>query len=221
MERPGPWSSGARRGHHAVRHRRHLRRRRSEELLGEVLRARRDKVVLATKFGHQRARHGRRPGGRGKGRRGLHPDRGRRAASAGSAPTTSTCTRCTRPTRSPRSRRRWGPSPTSSPRQGALPRLVELRRLADRRRRPLAAQAGHPFISAQNHWSLLDGRPSARWCPRPLHFGARRAAVLPARQRPAHRQVPARPGRPRAAPGWPSRAGPATSPTPSSTRWSR
>ena len=49
----------------------------------------------------------------------------------------------------------------------------------------------------------------------------RPAALLPARQRPAHRQGPPRPGASPRAPGWPSRAGPATSPTPSSTRSSR
>ena len=52
------------------------------------------------------------------------------------------------------------------------------------------------------------GRPALR---------RRRAAVLPAGQRPAHRQGPPGPGIP-AGPGSPSRAGRATSPTPSSTR---
>ena len=71
----------------------------SELALGEVLQGRRDKVVLATKFGHRQLRHGLRPGGRRQGQPQLHQDRGGEVPRPGSRPTTSTCTSCTPPTR--------------------------------------------------------------------------------------------------------------------------
>ena len=63
----------------------------------------------------------------------------------------------------------------------------------------LAARNGHtPFISAQNHWSLLERATQADVVPAARHFSVRRAAILPARQRPAHRQGPAGSGDPSA-----------------------
>ena len=71
----------------------------SEEMLGAVLGARRDQIVLATKFGHRRVDMGYGPAAapRVDGRTSGGPSSTR---CAGSAPITSTCTSCTRPTRS-------------------------------------------------------------------------------------------------------------------------
>ncbi len=71
----------------------------SEEMLGEVLGARRDQIVLATKFGHERVDMGYGPAAGAKGGRSISggPSSSR---CAGSAPITWTCTSCTRPTRS-------------------------------------------------------------------------------------------------------------------------
>ena len=49
-----------------------------------------------------------------------------------------------------------------------------------------------PFISAQNHWSLLERGVEAEVVPAAAALRARRAALLPAGQRDAHRQGPAR-----------------------------
>ena len=65
----------------------------------------------------------------------LHLDARSRRACGGSAPTRSTSTSCTVPTRSRRSTRRCARSTTGAPGQGALHRLLELRRLAGGRRR--------------------------------------------------------------------------------------
>ncbi len=71
----------------------------SEELLGEALEGRRDQIVLATKFGHQRVDMGYGAGGRGQGRPRRTSGAPSSSRCAGSRPTTSTCTSCTRPTR--------------------------------------------------------------------------------------------------------------------------
>ena len=102
----------------------------------------------------------------------------------------------------PRRARRPGPR-----RQGALPRQLELRRLADRRRR-LAARDPRLGAVRQRAEPLQPARPRGRGrggagLPA-LRAGP--AAVLPAGQRPAHRQVPARRSRRRRAPGWPRTA---------------
>ena len=78
-------------GDHLLRHRRQLRRRVvREEFIGRALGARRDEVVIATKFG----------GGMDAGGGGVeHIRRPSRRRSGGSAPTGSTCISCTRPTR--------------------------------------------------------------------------------------------------------------------------
>ena len=77
-----------------------------------------------------------------------------------------------------------------------------------------------PFISAQNHWSLLERDAEREVVPAAAALRGGRAAVLPAGQRPADRQGPPRAGIPEgtrlAEPG-----GRATSPTRSWTGWRR
>jgi len=173
----------------------------SEVALGEILQGRRDKVVLATKFGGK-GRHGIRSRGWREGRRGyirLAP----RSPCAGCAPTTSTCTSSTRR--------------TGDPDRGDDRRLDDL--VAEGKVRYLghsnlsgwqiadaankALQAGRaPFISAQNHWSLLERGVEAEVVPAARHFGLGVPAVLPARQRDADREGPQGPG---AAGGQPDR----------------
>ena len=59
----------------------------------------------------------------------------------------------------------------------------------------LAREAGtQAFISAQNHWSLLERQAEAEVVPAARAFRPGGAAVLPARQRAAHREGPAWPG---------------------------
>ena len=122
---------------HAVRHRRRLRRRAglsrdvARRGLGAAARRRRDRHQV--RLGHARRQ---RAGLGCPGLAPLRPPRGRDAACVGSAPTGSTSTSCTRPTRSRRSTRRWPRSHELVDRgQGPLHRLVELRRMAGRRRR--------------------------------------------------------------------------------------
>ena len=181
----------------------------SEELLGEVLAGRRDEVVLATKFGHQEFDMGYGPAAGAKGGRAYI----RRAVE--------------------RSLRRLRtdyldlyqihtPDPVT-PVAETLAALGEL--VAEGKVRYLGnsnftgwqiADAAHvaraagtvPFVSAQNHWSLLErGRGSRGRARRPaLRPG--RAAVLPAGQRAAHREGRARARSRRPAAGW--RAAPVT-----------
>ncbi len=76
----------------------------SETLLGEVLKGRRDDVVIATKFGSDMGgEYGDDRGPAAPGGTSVAPSR---APSGGSRPTTSTCTSSTSPTPTPRSRRR-------------------------------------------------------------------------------------------------------------------
>ena len=150
---------------------------RSEELIGEVLAGRRDQVVLATKFGHQAADMGYGPAAGAKGGRAYI----RRAVEA--------------------SLRRLRtdyidlyqihtPDPMTPVAETleALDELVtegkvrylghsnftgwqiaEAACLADRR-------ASVPFVSAQNHWSLLERAVEAEVVPAARHFGL---GVLP------------------------------------------
>jgi aryl-alcohol dehydrogenase-like predicted oxidoreductase len=150
---------------------------RSEELIGEVLAGRRDQVVLATKFGHQAADMGYGPAAGAKGGRAYI----RRAVEA--------------------SLRRLRtdyidlyqihtPDPITPVAETleALDELVtegkvrylghsnfagwqiaEAACLADRR-------ASVPFVSAQNHWSLLERAVEAEVVPAARHFGL---GVLP------------------------------------------
>ena len=149
----------------------------SEELLGEVLAGRRDEVVLATKFGHQDFDMGYGPAAGAKGGRGYI----RRAVE--------------------RSLRRLRtdyldlyqihtPDPVT-PVAETLAALGEL--VAEGKVRYLGhsnftgwqiADAAHvaraaglvPFVSAQNHWSLLERGAEAEVVPAARHFGL---GVLP------------------------------------------
>jgi aryl-alcohol dehydrogenase-like predicted oxidoreductase len=149
----------------------------SEEFLGEVLAGRRDEVVLATKFGHQGFDMGYGPAAGGKGGRAYI----RRAVE--------------------RSLRRLRteyldlyqlhtPDPVT-PVEETLAALTELVaegkvryaghsnftgwQIADAAH--LARQAGTtPFVSAQNHWSLLERGVEAEVVPTARHFGL---GVLP------------------------------------------
>jgi aryl-alcohol dehydrogenase-like predicted oxidoreductase len=149
----------------------------SEELLGEVLAGRRDEVVLATKFGHQEFDMGYGPTAGAKGGRAYI----RRAVE--------------------RSLRRLKtdyldlyqihtPDPVT-PVAETLAALGEL--VAEGKVRYLGnsnftgwqiADAAHvaraalavPFVSAQNHWSLLERRAEAEVVPAARHFGL---GVLP------------------------------------------
>jgi len=149
----------------------------SEELLGEVLAGRRDQVVLATKFGHQDFDMGYGPAAGAKGGRGYI----RRAVE--------------------RSLRRLRtdyldlyqihtPDPVT-PVAETLAALGEL--VAEGKVRYLGhsnftgwqiADAAHvaraaglvPFVSAQNHWSLLERGAEAEVVPAARHFGL---GVLP------------------------------------------
>ncbi len=150
---------------------------RSEELLGEVLTGRRDQVVLATKFGHQAVDMGYGPAAGAKGSRAYI----RRAVE--------------------RSLRRLRtdyldlyqihtPDPVT-PVAETLAALTEL--VAEGKVRYLGnsnfagwqiADAAHvaratgavPFVSAQNHWSLLERGAEAEVVPAARHFGL---GVLP------------------------------------------
>ena len=107
--------------------------------------------------------------------------------------------------------------------QGALHRLLELRRLAGGGRRVDLRDQGTRAVRVGAE-PLLAARPRrrARGGPGVRAVRARRAAVLPAGVRPAHRQVPPRRGRPhrlarrprrRAAPaGWRRPTGTASRP---------
>jgi aryl-alcohol dehydrogenase-like predicted oxidoreductase len=149
----------------------------SEKALGEVLEKRRDQIVLATKFGHQRADMGYGPAAGAKGGRGYI----RRAV-----------------TESLRRLRTdyidlyqlHTPDP-STPMEETIAALDELVtegkvryighsnlsgwQIADAAH--LAAAAGKtPFISAQNHWSLLERDAEAEVVPAAVNFGL---GVLP------------------------------------------
>ena len=124
----------------------------SEELLGLALEGQRDEFVVATKFGGGRVDPA--SGGRGS-RRHRRGGRGQSAAAAH---------RPHRPLPAPRARRghagRGDPVGADRPgavREGALPRQLELRRVAGRRRGLDGADGGFErFVSAQNGYSLLD-----------------------------------------------------------------
>src|SRR3984957_1645894 len=149
----------------------------SERALGEILGRRRDQIVLATKFGNQKAEMGYGPAAGAKGGRAYI----RRAV-----------------TESLRRLRTdyidlyqlHTPDPVTPVQEtiAALHELVEEGKvrylghsnfsgwqLADAAH--LATSAGHtPFISAQNHWSLLERAAEAEVVPAARHFGV---GVLP------------------------------------------
>ena len=175
-------------------------------LLGQVLGGRRDQIVLATKFGHQKRGHGLRARGRGQGRPGLHPPRRDRLAA-------------------PAAHRLPGPLPAAhagpgdpdrgNPAradraghrgQGALPRALQPVRLADRRRRAPGPAGRHRGVHLRAERVVAAGAGGrGRAGARGPALRAGRAAVLPAGQRPAHREGPARPatgpGHPAGRPG--------------------
>ena len=145
----------------------------SERALGEALKGRRDKVVLATKWGHPDADMGYGPAA-GAPRAGAATSRSPwRSHSPGSRPTTSTCTSCTRPDPvTPIDETLAALDDLVTGGQGPLRRPLQLDRLADRRRRAQRAQCRvPPFISAQNHWSLLERDVEREVVPAARHFG--------------------------------------------------
>ena len=124
-----------------------------------------------------------------------------RLRSPGCRPTGSTSTSCTSPTGSRRSRR---PSPpwTNSSREGKV-RYIGHSNLAGwqiAEAEFTAAANGHPrFISAQNEYNLLTRAPEQEILPAVNAYGLGIPAMVPALQRPVHRQVQsATAGRPRA-----------------------
>jgi aryl-alcohol dehydrogenase-like predicted oxidoreductase len=150
---------------------------RSEEILGEVLGKRRDQVVLATKFGHQSADMGYGPaagakGGRGYIRRAIEHSLRRLRSDYIDLYQIHT------------------PDPVT-PIEETLAALSELVRAGLVRyighsnfspvRIASAAAAARelgavPFISAQNHWSLLERHAELEIVPAALQFGL---GVLP------------------------------------------
>jgi aryl-alcohol dehydrogenase-like predicted oxidoreductase len=149
----------------------------SEKALGEILGKRRDQIVLATKFGHQRHDMGYGPaagakGGRGYIRRAVTESLGRLRTDYIDLYQLHT------------------PDP-STPMEETLAALDELVtegkvryighsnlsgwQIADAAH--LAVAAGKtPFISAQNHWSLLDREVESEVVPAAVNFGL---GVLP------------------------------------------
>ena len=121
-----------------------------------------------------------------------HPGR-RGVAAAGSAPTTSTSTRSTCPTSARRSRRRCGRSTTwSAPARSATSATptTPAGRSPTRLDRPDAQP--HPVHQRAEPVQPARPRRRARGRAGLRALRPRPAAVLPAGQRPAHRQVPAR-----------------------------
>jgi aryl-alcohol dehydrogenase-like predicted oxidoreductase len=152
-------------------------RGRSEEILGEVLTGRRDQVVLATKFGHGGADLGYGPAAGSKGGRGYI-----RRAVEHSLRRLRTDYIDLYQLHTP------DPATPIAETLGALGELIaegKVRyighsnfsgwQLADA---AAVARELHsaPFISAQNHWSLLERGAEAEVVPAALHFGL---GVLP------------------------------------------
>ena len=134
---------------------------RSEEFLGRALAGRRDEAVVATKFGS--------PLGEGRGgaeRRAGSPRRAR-TASAGSTPTASTSTSSTGPTPTSRSRRRSARSTSSCGRARCARSATATSPPPRSTRRPTCPRprGWARFVTAQNHYSLLDRRPQAEVVP--------------------------------------------------------
>ena len=149
----------------------------SERALGEILGRRRDQIVLATKFGHQRADMGYGPAAGAKGGRAYI----RRAV-------TESLRRLSSEYIDLYQRHTAEPVTPVEETFSALNELVaegKVRylghsnfsgwQLADASH--LATIGGHaPFISAQNHWSLLERAAEAELVPAARHFGV---GVLP------------------------------------------
>lgn len=149
----------------------------SELALGEILRGRRDKAVLATKFGHQKVDMGYGPAAGAKGGRGYI-----RVAVEKSLKRLRTDYIDLYQLHTP------DPMTPIEETLAALDELVKEGKvryighsnlsgwqLADAAHK--AAQSGRtPFVSAQNHWSLLDREVEAEVVPAAAHFGL---GVLP------------------------------------------
>jgi aryl-alcohol dehydrogenase-like predicted oxidoreductase len=149
----------------------------SEELLGKVLAGRRDQVVLATKFGHQQVDMGYGPAAGARGGRAYI-----RRAVEGSLRRLSTDYIDLYQMHNP------DPATPIGETLAALGELVtegKVRylghsnftgwQIADASH--VARQAGiSPFISAQNHWSLLERAVETEVVPAAVHFGL---GVLP------------------------------------------
>ena len=150
---------------------------RSEELLGEVLAGRRDRVLLATKFGHQGADMGYGPAAGAKGGRAYI----RRAVEQSLRRLRTDCIDLYQI---------HTPDP-QTPIAETLAALNEL--VAEGKVRYLGhsnftgwqiaeaaceadRQGKVPFVSAQNHWSLLERNAEAEVVPAAKHFGL---GVLP------------------------------------------
>ncbi len=192
----------------------------SEEMLGAVLGARRDQIVLATKFGHQRVDMGYGPAAGAKGGRAyirravehslrLAPHRLPRPVPAAHARPGHAHRRD--PARAGRAGRRG---------QGPLPRPLQLPWLADRRCGPRGAggRRGGVHLRPEPAGRCSSARPRPRSCPRPCtsvsgccRTRRSRTACSPGRSGAARRRRPAA--------GWP--AARATSPSRSSTGWRR
>jgi aryl-alcohol dehydrogenase-like predicted oxidoreductase len=149
----------------------------SEQLLGEVLRGRRDQVVLATKFGHQRHDMGYPPAAGAKGGRAYI----RRSIEA-------SLTRLQ--TDHVDLYQLHTPDPVTPIEEtlAALDELVKGGKVRYLGHSNLAgwqlAEAAHlaveggrtPFVSAQNHWSLLEREVEKELVPAAEHYGV---GVLP------------------------------------------
>jgi aryl-alcohol dehydrogenase-like predicted oxidoreductase len=150
---------------------------RSEEILGEVLAGRRDQVVLATKFGHQSADLGYGPAAGGKGGRAYI-----RKAVEHSLRRLQTDHIDLYQIHTP------DPVTPVAETLAALDELVQQGKIRYighsnfsgwqiAEAALLARELGTvPFISAQNHWSLLERQAEAEVVPAARHFGL---GVLP------------------------------------------
>ncbi len=150
---------------------------RSEELIGEVLGRKRDQVVLATKFGHQQADLGYGPaagakGGRGYIRRAVehslrrlrtdHIDLYQMHTPDPKTPVAETLAALNELVAEGKVRYIGNSNFTGW-------QIAEAACLADK-------TAAVPFVSAQNHWSLLERAAEAEVVPAARHFGL---GVLP------------------------------------------
>ena len=185
---------GARRGHHALRHRRHLLARgRARSTSGEVLEGRRDRVVLATKFGKPIDGAPELPRGSRDYIRWAVEGSLRAPAHRRDRPLPDARAR----SGARRSRRRSARSHELVQRgQGAVHRLVQLLAGADRGGGPHRARARARRASSprRTEYSFVAPRGRGRAAADVRAARDRRAPVLPARERPAHRQVRARRG---------------------------
>ena len=162
----------------------------SETLMGEALRGRRDQITLATKFGHSGRDIGY-PASGAKASRTLRAARGRGIPHPAADRLDRPVPAARRPTRRRRSKRRSTCSATSCARARSATsatrtspgwQIAEAHYVA-------AERSGIPFVSAQNHYSLLARAAEREVLPAVRALRARILPVLPAAQRAADRQV--------------------------------